>query len=421
MRFWGYILGHISSMPGRYPQMPLSDLAVRKTKPGPKPIKLSDAGGLYLLISPAGSRYWRWKYRYGGKEKLMAFGVFPEVSLANARARRDEARRVLSKGMDPAAQKKAARAAQGALDAGAFEVIAREWLPLRDWVPAYRVKVEAWLDTNVFPWIGSRPARELTAADFLAIARRIEARGAIESAHRTLQKCGEIMRFAIATQRADRNPVVDLRGALASPQVRHLAAATDPEELGKILAAIHDYRGTLISRCALRFAPLVFVRPGELRFAEWSEFDLERGQWNIPKSKMKTRQQPHLVPLSRQAIEILSELRPLTESYKYVFPSVRMKDKPISENTVNKAMRACGIGQDVMTGHGFRASARTILDEVLGFRPDIIEHQLAHSVRDPNGRAYNRTTHLQQRTEMMQHWADYLDDLRTSTVVTPAR
>lgn len=394
--------------------MPLTDMAVRKAKPGSKPLKLADSGGLYLMISPTGSRYWRWKYRYGGKEKLLAFGVFPQVSLAAARGKRDEAKRALANGVDPGEQKKAARAARGALDAGAFEVIAREWLPLRDWVPSYRVKVEARLEQNVFPWIGARPARDLTAADFLSIARRIEARGAIESAHRILQKCGEIMRFAVATQRANRNPVVDLRGALAAPTVRHLAAVTDPQELGKILVAIHTYRGTLISRSALRFAPLVFVRPGELRFAEWSEFDLESAQWNIPKHKMKTRQQPHLVPLSRQAVAILEELRPLTEAHRFVFPSVRKRDQPISENTVNKAMRACHIGQDVMTGHGFRASARTILDEVLGFRPDIIEHQLAHAVKDPNGRAYNRTTHLAQRVEMMQRWADYLDELRIS-------
>ncbi|SDX15374.1 protein of unknown function [Lysobacter enzymogenes] len=223
----GVYVGVPDPMPEQAPPMPLTDLAIRKAKPGPKPFKLFDSGGLYLPIKPAGFRYWRWKYRYAGQERLMAFGVFPEVSLTNARKRRDEARRVLANGIDPGEHRKAARAARGTLDAGSFQVIAREWLPLRDWVPAYRVKVEAWLEVNVFPWIGARPAAELTAADFLALARRIEARGALESAHRIMQKCGEIMRFAVATQRAPRNPVADLKGALATPPERHLAAVTD--------------------------------------------------------------------------------------------------------------------------------------------------------------------------------------------------
>lgn len=393
--------------------MPLTDTAIRKARPGDKPVKLADEGGLYLLLRPDGARWWRWDYRrpHTGKRNTLSLGTYPATGLSDARDKRDAARRLLAAGVDPGEHRKAEKAAGLEKAANSFEVIAREWLKLQTWVPSYRSKVAAWFDNDVFPWIGGRPIAELAAPDFLKVARRIEDRGAIESAHRVMQNCGQVMRYAVATGRAERNPVADLRGALASPPERHHAAITDPKEIGGLLRAIDGYRGNLVTRSALRLAPLVFVRPGELRQAEWSEFDLEAGEWNIPASRMKTRQ-AHLVPLSRQAVAILRELEPLTGQRQYVFPGGRSPKRPMSNNAVNAALRRMGFDSDTMTGHGFRAMARTVLDEVLHFRPDYIEHQLAHAVRDPNGRAYNRTAHLAERRKMMQAWADYLHRLR---------
>lgn len=391
--------------------MPLSDAAIRRAKPSEKPQKLSDGGGLYLLLQPAGARYWRLKYRFGGKEKLLAVGVYPEVSLALARQRREDARKLLAKGIDPGEHRKAVAAARAELGANTFEVIAREWLGKRDWVASYRVKVEAWFVNDVFPWIGSRPAAELEAPDFLAVARRVERRGAIESAHRILQNCGQVMRYAIATGRAKRNPVADLKGALAPAPDNNFAAVTDPKELGPLLRAMHGYQGTAVVQAALQLAPMVFLRPGELRMAKWDEFDLPSKTWTIPADRMKMRR-PHMVPLSKQALAVLAEIQPLTSRSVYVFPSARSRDRPMSSNAILAALRRMGYEVGTVTGHGFRATARTILDEVLGFRPDIIEHQLAHEVKDPNGRSYNRTAHLPERRRMMQEWADYLDKLR---------
>lgn len=269
---------------------------------------------------------------------------------------------------------------------------------------------------DVYPWIGSRPIGELTAPDLLRVARRIEARGAIESAHRIMQNCGQIMRYAIATGRAERNPVADLRGALAPAPERNHAAVVDPVELGGLLRAMHAYHGSLVVQSALKLAPLVFVRPGELRQATWAEIDLDGALWSIPATRMKMRQ-AHVVPLASQAVEVLRELHKLTGRGTYVFPGARSNKRPMSEVAVLSALRIMGFDKNTATGHGFRASARTLLDEVLGFRPDIVEHQLAHAVKDPNGRAYNRTTHLVERTRMMQEWADYLDVLRVGNVV----
>jgi len=394
---------------------PLTDTAIRKAKPGPKPAKLRDGGGLYVQVNPDGSRWWRWDYRrpITGKQNTLSFGTYPEVSLADARERRAEARRQVAAGIDPGEHRKAEKAAGQERSANSFEVVAREWLGKQGWVDKYRVKIVAWMENDVFPWIGSRPVSELTAPDFLRVARRIEERGAIESAHRIMQNCGQVMRYAIATGRADRNPVADLRGALAPPVERHHAAITDPKQLGGLLRAIDDYAGDAVTRAAMRLAPLVFVRPGELRHAEWSEIDLEKAEWNIPAHKMKMRE-PHLVPLSSQALEILRDLQPLTGSRQYVFPGGRSPKRPLSENAITAALRRMGFDKDTMTGHGFRATARTLLDEELGWRPDLIEHQLAHAVRDPNGRAYNRTSHLSERKKMMQAWGDYLDRCRTS-------
>lgn len=401
---------------------PLTDTAIRKAKPGPKPTKLRDGGGLYVQLNPDGSRWWRWDYRrpVTGKRNTLSLGTYPEVSLADARGRQAEARRLLASGIDPGEHRKAAKVAGVEKAANSFEVVTREWLGKQKWVDSYRCKVVAWMDNDVFPWIGGRPVAELAAPDFLRVARRIEERGAIESAHRIMQNCGQVMRYAVATGRADRNPVADLRGALAPPMERHHAAITNPRELGGLLRAIDAYAGDASTRAALRLAPLVFVRPGELRHAEWSEIDLDAGEWNIPAHKMKMRE-PHLVPLSSQAVAILRDLQPLTGHRQYVFPGGRSPKRPLSDNALTAALRRMGFDKETMTAHGFRATARTLLDEVLGWRPDLIEHQLAHAIRDPNGRAYNRTSHLPERQKMMQAWADYLDALRADTgnVVVP--
>lgn len=396
----------------------LTDTAIRKAKPADKPQRMFDGGGLYLEVSPAGGKLWRWKYRVNGKEKRLALGSYPDTGLADARGKRDTARKLLAAGIDPGEHRKAEKAAGEERATNSFEVIAREWMGRQTWVDDYRVKLESRMTNDVFPYIGKRPVAELSAPEFLQAARRIEERGAVESAHRALQVCGQVMRYAIATGRAERNPVVDLRGALTSPQVQHHAAITDPNELGGLLRAIEGYSGDPTTRAALKLSALLFVRPGELRHAEWSEFDLDAGEWNIPAGKMKMRQ-PHLVPLCEQAVAILRELQPLTGRGRYVFPGGRSPRRPMSNNAINAALRRMGYGTDAMTAHGFRATARTILDEVLGYRVDYIEHQLAHAVKDPNGRAYNRTAHLPERRKMMQGWANYLDNLRAGGDVVP--
>lgn len=399
---------------------PLTDTAIRKAQGNGKTQKLFDSGGLYLEISPNGGKWWRQKYRFAGKEKRLAHGTYPDVPLSLARTRRDEARRLLAQGVDPAEQKKATTAAQETLGSRTFKVIAVEWMAKRKWVASYRKKVVAYFDNDVFPWIGSRDVDTLEAPDFLAIARRIEERGSNETAHRTIQKCGEVMRYAVATQRAKRNPVPDLDGALEPVEKGHFAAITQPAQLGALLRSLHAYRGTPMTMAALKLAPLVFVRPIELRTAEWDEFDLDAARWNIPATKIKTRI-PLLVPLARQAVAILRDLHALTGRGRYVFPGVRTPRRPMSENTVLAALRAMGYDSETATGHGFRATARTMLDEVLRFRPDIVDHQLAHVVKDTNGRAYNRTAFIDDRVAMMQQWADYLDSLREGVPAAPAQ
>jgi integrase len=398
----------------------LTDTGIRKAKATDKPQKLTDGAGMYLLLNPNGSRWWRLDYRYNGKRKTLSLGTYPDTGLADAREKRDVARKLLAAGIDPSERRKAEKAAGEERAANSFEVIAREWLAKQTWVEHYRVKVEAWMGKDVYPYIGARPVAELTAPEFLRVARRIEERGAVESAHRVMQTCGQVMRYAIATGPADRNPVADLKGALASPPERHHAAITDPTELGGLLRAIDGYSGDTTTRAALKLSALLFVRPGELRHAEWTEIDLDAGEWNIPAGKMKMRQ-PHLVPLCEQAVAILRELHPLTGRGQYVFPGGRSPRRPMSNNAINAALRRMGYGTDAMTAHGFRATARTILDEVLGYRVDYIEHQLAHAVKDPNGRAYNRTAHLPERRKMMQGWANYLDGLRVDANVVPMK
>jgi integrase len=396
--------------------MALSDTTVCNVKAGLKPMKLFDGRGLYLEVAPSGGKWWRLKYRFEGKEKRLSLGVYPDVSLKAARDRREECRKLLSNGVDPSENRKAAKASRAAQAANSFEIVAREWFGKYSptWADSHAEKIRQRLERDIYPWIGESPVSEITAPELLAILRRIEDRGAVETAHRALGNCGQVFRYAIATGRCVRDTSADLRGALAPINGSHFAATTEPEKLAAILRMMDGYKGTLTVRCALKLAPLVFVRPGELRKAEWEEIDLDDAEWRYFVTKTKTQ---HIVPLSRQAIEILRELRPLTGRGRFVFPSARGNRQPMSDNAVLAAMRRMGIAADEMSGHGFRATARTILDEVLKFRPDFIEHQLAHEVKDPNGRAYNRTAHLAERKRMMQAWSDYLDKLKAGAEV----
>jgi integrase len=392
--------------------MPLTDIKIRNAKAQNKAYKLFDERGLFLLISPIGSKYWRFKYRFEGKEKLLALGIYPDVALAEARGRRDQARKQISNGIDPSVLKQTSKQAAKAIIENSFESVAREWFIKFNarWVETYSNKVINRLEQNVFPWIGHLTIGEILPTQLLNVLQRVEDRGLLETAHRILQSCSRIFRYAVATGRANHDITSGLRGAIPPAKTAHYAAITDPLKVAALLRAVNGYEGSLTTKCALRLAPLVFVRPGELRGAEWSEINLETAEWNIPTEKMKMRR-PHLVPLSQQAIEILKELQPLTGNNKYVFPNERTKTRQMSENTMAAALRRMDFGSKETTVHGFRATARTLLDEVLKFRPDIIECQLAHAVRDANGRAYNRTTYLPERKEMMQKWADYLDRL----------
>jgi integrase len=394
--------------------MPLTDKEIRNTKPSTKRIRLFDERALYLEVSPTGGKWWRLKYRFAGHEKRLSLGVYPDVSLKEARDRRDAARKLLSNGVDPAANKKALSLAQAERAAHSFKAVADEWYVKFSpgWADSHSIRIARVFERDVYPWMGSRPIAEITAPELLTVIRRIEGRGALETAHRVLGNCSQVFRYAVATGRCQRDPSGDLRGALPPFKGTHLAATTEPKRLAEILRAMDGYQGTLPVICALRLAPLVFVRPGELRHAEWKDIDLDGAEWRYESSKTK---QPHIVPLSRQAVKILRELQPLTGTGRYVFPGARTVKRPMSDNAILAAMRRLGIGKEEMTGHGFRAVARTILDEVLGVRPDFIEHQLAHSVRDPNGRAYNRTAHLAERRAMMEQWSDYLDRLKSAT------
>jgi integrase len=389
----------------------LSDVKIRNTKPGEKPKRFYDERGLYLEVSPAGGKWFRLKYRFAGKEKRLSLGVYPDVSLKDARDRRDDARKLIAAGIDPSASRKAEKAAASGRAANSFEVVTREWYGkfASEWAPNHRVRVIRLFERDIFPVIGGLPIAEVTAPKLLTVLQRIEGRGALDTAHRARGNCSQVLRYAVATGRCERDPSSDLRGALPVVKGQHFAATTDPTKLAGILRALDGYQGDLTVRCALRLAPLVFVRPGELRGAEWKDIDWDAAEWRYMVTKTNM---PHIVPLSSQAIKILRELKPLTGDGQFLFPGARTNKRPMSDNAVLAALRRMGIAKDEMTGHGFRATARTILDEVLGVRPDLIEHQLAHAVRDPNGRAYNRTAHLPERRKMMQQWADYLDEIK---------
>ncbi len=401
--------------------MPLTDTAIRKVKPAAKPQRLFDGGGLYLEVSPAGGKLWRLKYRHGGKEKRLALGAYPDTGLANARDKREAARKLLAAGVDPAEQRKARKAAGEERAANSFAVIAAEWLALQKprMAAATLDKAQWTFDEQVNPWIGSRPIAEIDAPEVLKLLRRIEQRGAHETAHRTKQRCGQVFRYAIATGRARHDPTADLRGALAPVVSTSRAAITDPLKVGDLLRAIATYQGSFVTKCALRLAPLVFVRPGELRKAEWTEIDLDGSQWRIPAARMKMREE-HIVPLAPQAVAILRELHPLTGRGQYVFPSHRGTSRTMSENTVNAALRYMGFDKDTMCGHGFRALASTRLNE-MGWAPDVIERQLAHAERNKVRAAYNRAQYLDERTRMMTAWADYLDALKAGGNVIPMK
>ena len=390
----------------------LTDAAIRKAKSRSTPWCLYDTGGLYIEIAVSGSKLWRLKHRLNGKEKRLALGAYPGVSLVMARERALRARTLIADGIDPLAHKAAVAAAAAAQET--FEAVALEYiaLKLRPTKAASHVdRVEARFKRDIFPYIGARKLPEITTPELLVVLRRIEGRGAIETAHRALQTISQAFRYGIATGRATTDPSRDLRGALTQVTKEHFPAPLDPKRIGEILLALDGYRGTSVVQAALKLGGLVFVRPGELRHAQWSHIDLETRQWAFHVTKTKV---DHIVPLSIQALAVLETIKPLTGHGKYVFAGARSPkgDRPMSDNAVLMALRTLGIAADEMVGHSWRACARTLLDETLGYPIHVIEQQLAHSVRDPLGRAYNRTTHLPERRKLMQAWADHLDNLR---------
>lgn len=423
--------------------MALTDILIRKAVPGGKPAKLFDAGGLFLLVQPNGSKWWRLKYRFDGKEKLLSLGTLHDVTLKEARGKRDDARKLIAAGKDPSNVRKAdiaarrANAAAAALEVsglpalGSFESIAREWVKTVHSAKVsegHAARTLIRFEQDVFPWIGKRPLAEITAPALLSVLRRVEARGAIETAHRIKDACGQVFRYGIAIGQCERDPARDLREALTPVSTKHMAAVTDPKAVGELLRAINAYSGRPVTRAALSLAPLVFQRPGNLRSMEWAEVDFETAVWTIPGTKMKrsikdkVNGEPHFVPLSRQALAILRDLQPLTGHGRYAFPSVRGESRPMSDMTLNGALQRLGFDtRSDITTHGFRAMARTMLSERLGIPEAVIEAQLAHAVKDGLGRAYNRTTFSDQRRSLMQTWADYLDTLRKGAEVLKFR
>ncbi|MDZ7641646.1 MAG: integrase arm-type DNA-binding domain-containing protein [Desulfurivibrio sp.] len=400
--------------------MPLTDTAVRNAKPDKKPRRLFDGGGLYLEVAPSGGKLWRLKYRFAHKEKRLAFGVYPEVSLKEARDKRDEARALLAQGVDPGEIRKATKETPST--EGTFEAVAREWHArfANSWSATHRQKLLRRLELYVFPWVGARPLNEITAQELLAALRHTEADGRVETAHRALQVCGQVFSYAVQTGRAERNPAADLKGAIPPPSTRNMGAITDPEKVGLLLQAIDGYPGHFVTRCALQLAPLFFLRPGELRKSEWSEIHFDRQELRIPIERMKRRQKEkdarkgelgHIVPLSRQALEILQELYPLTGDGRFLFPGLRSKDRAICDAALVNSLRRLGYAGEEMTVHGFRHLASTLLHE-MGWPSHIIEKQLDHADRNRIRAVYNQAEYLKERHKMMQTWADYLDQLK---------
>ena len=395
--------------------MKLTATSVKQAKPTKKTRKLFDGQGLFLEIKPNGSKLWRHKFYFEGKEKLLSLGTYPEISLADAREAHREARILIAKGVNPSDARQAQREAKS--DVNSFEAIAREWHTknIGKWTEKHGEQIIRRLELNVFPWLGKVGIQKITPPELLKVMRRMEDRGAHETAHRVLSSCGQVFRYAIATGRAELDISQHLRGALTPTRAKHLASITEPAKIGELLRAIDAYEGTFVVKSALQLAPLVFVRPKELRMAEWSEIDIEKAEWHIPAEKMKARQK-HIVPLSRQAIAVIEELRPLTgqgAAAKYLFPSPRTLARPMSDNAVLSALRRMGYSKDEMTGHGFRSMASTRLNE-MGYNRDHIERQLAHSEGNSVRAAYNYADYLEQRKVMMQEWADYLDELKAN-------
>ncbi len=408
--------------------MPLTDTACRNAKPAEKPRKLADGEGLYLLVKPTGAKYWRLKYRFAGKERLLALGVYPEVTLAQAREERTRARELLRSGQDPATARRLARLGVRDASANTFEAIAREWFGRKreTWVASHSDRILRRFERDIFPWIGARPIAEITTPEILAVLRKIQERGAIETAHRARWDCSQVFKYAAETGRAERDPTASFsRDALRAPVYRSHAAITDPAELGRLLREVDAYKGGAVVRAALRLQVLLWVRPGELRNARWEEFDLDGAVWEIPGARMKRPKAEkiissgHLVPLSRQAVGVLRELYALTGPEGYVFPSPRTRSRPMSENAVLAALRSMGYSREDVTGHGFRATGRTLAVERLRIPAEYVELQLAHAVKDANGRAYNRVQWIEERAAMMQQWADYLDRLAAGAKVVP--
>jgi integrase len=388
----------------------LTALALKNAKPKAKPYRLADGGGMYLEVMPTGARYWRLKYRVAGKEKRLALGVYPDVSLADARIKRDEARNLLREQRDPSAERQIARRKRKLSSANTFGALADEWLSKQrtKLAPVTATKAQ-WLLGMAGP-LSTRPIAEINAPEILGVLRTIEARGTHETAHRVKQRISQVFRYAVATGRAERDPTFDLRGALTPVTTASRAAITDPDAIAHLLRAIDGYAGQPVTHAALRLSPLVFARPGNIRAMEWSELDLDKAEWRIPAAKMKVRE-GHVVPLPKQAVDILRELHDLTGGGKYVFPGIRSAQRPMSENTVNAALRRLGFDKETMTGHGFRALASTRLNE-MGWAPDVIERQLAHAERNKVRAAYNRAQYMAERRKMMTAWADYLDSLK---------
>jgi integrase len=399
--------------------MKLTDTAVRKSKPEPKPFKITDGGGLFLSVQPNGSKYWRLAYRFEGKQKLLALGVYPDVPLVLARERRDTARKLLATGVDPSEHRKAAKATTLERAENSFEVVTREWLAshMKSKAVSHREKIIRRFELYLFPWLGGKAIAHVTARQVLEAVQRIEKQGKLETAHRALQVCGQVFRYAVQTGRAARDVTADLKGALPPTTARHMATFTEPAEVAELLRAIDGFKGSFTVQCALKIAPMLFVRPGELRMAKWVDINLDSGEWRYVVSKTKT---DHLVPLPKQAVALLRELHPFSGHREYVFQGGHDPKKAMSEAAINAALKRMGYDTKTqITGHGFRAMARTILHERLGMDPHIIEHQLAHKVPDALGMAYNRTKFIDQRKAMMQAWADYLDRLKEGAQVIP--
>ena len=393
--------------------MALTNTAIQNAKPSEKSYKIYDTDGLFMQVTPAGGKWWRFKYRFEGKEKLLSLGTYPEVSLKQARDKRDDARKLIANDqIDPSDNRQKIKAEKKLSSANSFELVAREWWAthMRNKAESHKDKVIRRFELYLFPWIGDAPIADITAPQLLQVVKRIENLNKLETAHRALQTAGQVFRYAVQTGRAIRDVTYDLKGALPATTTKHMAAFTDPKDISELLRAIDGFNGTVTVQCALKLSPLVFVRPSELRQAKWNDIDLEAGEWRYVVSKTKT---DHLVPLSKQAIEILREMQPLSGHREYVFPGGHSPLRPMSEAAVNAALKRMGYDtQRQITGHGFRAMARTILHERLNIDPHIIEHQLAHSVSDTLGSAYNRTRFIEQRKTMMQQWADYLDQLK---------